>query len=143
MLKLGAYCNFGIAFLHVMLGFAGEKMNRFFGAPEWVLEMLKNGRIGLLLLLTAMAAVFSLFAVYALSGAGSLRRLPLLRTGLITIGAIYSLRGLELIIDVPLVIRLPGRYMQFLVFSLVSLCIGILYLAGTIANWSSIKPTRT
>lgn len=142
MLKLGAYANFGIAVLHIILGFAGEQVNRFFGAPKWVLVMARENRPGLMLLLLGMAGIFSLFAVYGLSGAHLLRRLPLLRTGLIFIGSVYALRGLEVILDVYVILRGSGQYLQFLGFSLVALCVGLLYLGGTIGGWKSLEPLR-
>lgn len=142
LLKLGAYCNFGIAFLHLALAFAGERVNRFFGAPRWVLEMIHDGNIWLYVMFFGMVSLFSVLALYALSGAGSFRRLPLLRTVLVFIGVLYTLRGLEVILDVWIIIRTSGGYVQFLVFSVVALCVGIFYLLGTIGNWQSLRPAR-
>jgi hypothetical protein len=39
-------------------------------------------------------ALFLIFALYGFSGARLVRRVPFLRTGLVTIAAIYGLRGL-------------------------------------------------
>ncbi len=49
------------------------------------------------LITLAITAVLLMWAAYAFSGAGTLPRLPLLRTGLVTITAIYLLRGLILV----------------------------------------------
>ena len=135
MLKLGALCNFAIALAHLLFYFAGERTLRFFGAPRSVIAMQRQGDIKFLLLLVAMAAMFSLFALYGLSGAGALRRLPFLRTVLIAIGVLFVLRGAEVGLDVIIIARYAGRYTQFLGFSLISLCVGLLYLMGTAGVW--------
>jgi hypothetical protein len=137
MLLAGALINGGIAVLHVFLGFAGEATERFFGAPPGVVQLAREGRALLLLLCLGMAGVFGLFALYGLSGAGRLRRLPILRGGLITIGAIYTLRGLALIGDLRRSAAGPGGH-QFAVFSLVALLTGLLMLGGTVLEWKEL-----
>lgn len=94
-----------------------------------------------------MALVFALCGLYALSGAGLLRRLPLLRLGLVTIGAVYTLRGVSF---VPLFLMilgvLPTPYpvpTSALLSSLVALVIGILYLAGLLIGWKTLKGRLT
>jgi hypothetical protein len=114
-------------------------VSRYFGAPE---ELLANP----LMLIVAglfMAVVFGLCGLYAFSGAGSLRRLPLLRLGLIVIGIVYTWRG---IVVFPLLLVLLGYIQtpapllpQALASSAVSLVIGILYLAGAIGNWRNLQ----
>ena len=114
-------------------------VRRYFGAPE---ELLANP----LMLIVAglvMAAVFGLCGLYAFSGAGSFRRLPLLRLGLIVIGGVYTWRG---IVVFPLLLVLLGYIQapvqllpQALASSAVALGIGVLYLAGTIGNWRNLQ----
>jgi hypothetical protein len=64
-------------------------------------------------------------------GAGCIRRLPLLRTGLLVIGGLYTLRGLMLIpgslIALGLVQASESAPPQELFASLVALSIGVLY----------------
>ena len=113
--------------------------SRYFGAPE---ELLANP----LMLIVAglfMAVVFGLCGLYAFSGAGSLRRLPLLRLGLIVIGIVYTWRG---IVVFPLLLVLLGYIQspvpllpQALASSAVALVIGVLYLAGAIGNWQNLR----
>ncbi len=90
-----------------------------------------------------VALIFAIWGLYGLSGAGLLRRLPLLRLALLVIGAIYTLRGLLLI---PLLLASLGLLAspepilpQALLASLVSLLIGCLYLAGTFTAWRDLK----
>jgi len=78
-----------------------------------------------------IGAIVAVFGLYALSGARKIRPLPLLRTGLITITLIYLLRGLLFIPQLPVVMKNP-HLVRFLIFSLISLFVGILYLLGVI-----------
>ncbi|HWN44826.1 MAG TPA: hypothetical protein VNW71_21560, partial [Thermoanaerobaculia bacterium] len=82
--------------------------------------------------------VFAVFALYAFAGAGRFRRLPLLRTGLGVISAIYLVRGLSLL---PELAKYDSGAMlpRHLAFSFTSLVIGLLYLIGTILLWPSLS----
>lgn len=53
----------------------------------------------------SLALVFMAWGLYALSSAGILRRLPRLHTTLLVIGAIYALRGLQLVVDAAALLR--------------------------------------
>jgi hypothetical protein len=63
------------------------------------------------------------------SGAGLIRPMPLLRTALILIGAIYLLRSLVIVTEISMV-QSQGYPFQFVVFSAISLVAGLLYLLG-------------
>jgi hypothetical protein len=131
LLSFGAYANFGVALLHLLLIFGGDKELRYLGAPIWVLRLCRERYPLYVLLLVAVAGVF---ALYALSGAGTMRRLPYLRTGLVAVGALYVLRGL-LVIPQVAIIAVKFRsdyqhYVQFPVMSLAALCVGLCYLLG-------------
>ncbi|MOA47627.1 hypothetical protein D3C78_1702800 [compost metagenome] len=77
-------------------------------------------------LIALMLAVWSL---YALSGAGVIRRLPWLRSGLSGIAAIYLLRGVASPVIMP---AFPENSMTFwVVSSFISLSIGGVYAFGT------------
>jgi hypothetical protein len=151
LLSFGAYANFGVALLHLMFIFGGDKELRYFGAPIWVFKLYHERYPFYVLLLVAVAGVFALFALYALSGAGTMRRLPYLRTGLVAIGALYALRGLLVIPEVAsIAVKFRSGYqrdMQFPVMSLAALCVGLCYLLGVAGTWHSgeggtrMKPT--
>ena len=101
------------------------------------------------LLLTAGLIVTVLFAIaglYGLSGAGVIRRLPLLRTGLIVITLVYIYRGILFIPQFLVTIgALPSPEpipLQYLLSSLVALIIGLLYLVGLIVGWKMISPKK-
>ncbi len=81
--------------------------------------------------------MLALWGLYAFSGAGVIRRLPLLKLVLAIISLIYILRGvlgipLAIYIDHPYLNELEGK-MTFMVFSsAISLVFGLFYLIGLI-----------
>ncbi len=90
------------------------------------------------------ALVLVIFGLYALSGAGSIRRLPLLRLGLIGISSLFLLRGLFLILDVLVVLGvLAGELLvQGTISTLVFLAAGVSFGVGTIMNWRDLQVLR-
>ena len=90
-----------------------------------------------------MALVFAICGLYGFSGAGLIRSLPLLRLGLLVIGAVYTLRGLPFL---PLLFMVLGVLPSpapvpaaALLTSLVALVIGLLYLVGLLIGWKALK----
>jgi len=139
LLQIAGLLSLLVALYQVVLGFS-PALSTYLGAPP---ELLANPA-ALLATSLFVALIFAIWGLYGLSGAGLLRRLPLLRLVLLAIGAIYTLRGLLL---VPLllislgVLASPEPILpQALLASLVSLSIGCLYLAGTFAAWHDLRP---
>ena len=83
------------------------------------------------ILCVVIAAIVALFGLYALSGAGQIRPLPAVRAALITITAVYLLRGLLFIPQLPIVVKNP-HLVRFFLFSLIAFCVGAAYLVGVI-----------
>lgn len=76
------------------------------------------------------------WALYALSGAGVIRKLPLVRLALCVITGIYLLRAVAF---VPLQAYFPGNSMSFwLVSSAICLAIGVVHLLGLRQVWPSL-----
>jgi hypothetical protein len=141
LLKLAGWLSTAIAALHVVIVFLGPPAYRYFGAGEAMARQAEAGSLFPAALTFAVAVVFILFALYAFAGAGTIRRLPLLRTGLVTIGAIYTLRGLLLFPQLTGYLREPPIVApRDLVFSTVSLVIGLLYLVGASRAWAGLRP---
>jgi predicted transporter len=138
LLAIGGGANLAIALLHLVIISIGPPAYIYFGAAE--LAPLAEQRAPMPALVTfLLALIFVAFGLYALSGAGFLRRFPLLAVGLIGIGMIYTLRGLKVIPEEIAFVQeasVPGRAV---VFSAVSLFIGIAYLAGTILHWRYLR----
>lgn len=81
----------------------------------------------------AIASVLLVWACYALSGAGAIRRLPLLKPVLCAITVIYLLRGLGFVVLQPF---FPGNSLTFwLISSGICLLLGLVHLAGLWQRW--------
>lgn len=130
-----------IALLHVFIIFVGAPGYRYFGAGEEIARLAESGSPYPALLTAFVTIFFVLFAVYGLAGAQLLPwKPPLLRTGLVAIGAIYSLRGV-LLAPQAAAFSSGGPLVgaKDLVFSSVSLAIGLLYLWGTWRAWPALS----
>ena len=139
-LTLAGCLSLAVAAFQFILTFS-PTMCRYFGAPE---ELMTGDPLWLYVTSFAATALFAIWGLYGLSGAGRIRRLPLLRTGLLAIGGIYTLRGLLLI---PLLLAVVGLVPaggpvlpQALLASLVALSTGVLYLVGTLGGLQNLKP---
>lgn len=126
-LTIGAVVSLSLAVLHLYMVFKPQ-IWRYFGAGE--LSMLAEQGVRWIAPVTfTIALVFVAWGLYALSGAGFVRSLPLLKTVLIGIGTIYVLRGLAFPGDV--VKAFTNAYsLRFAVFSAVSLLTGLIYMGG-------------
>jgi hypothetical protein len=109
---------------------------KYFGGPD---ELSQTQPVIYALLCMVFAAIVAVIGLYALSGAGKIRRLPLLRTVITITTVIYVLRGLLLIPQIPIVIEHPDL-MRFALFSVISLCVGLVHLAGLIKLFKQGRP---
>lgn len=136
-LVIGGLLSLAASLLHIGVILGGPDWYRFFGAGEAMATMAEQGSMTPALLTLGIAAVLAIWAAYAFSGAGLLPRLPLLRTGLVTISAIYLLRGLVLI---PALVINGSDIMPFVLWSsLIVLVYGLAYAIGTWIAWSSLS----
>ena len=125
------------ALLHVGCIIFGPSWYRFFGAGERLAQLAAAGSAVPTVMTAGIAAVLSLWAVYALSGAGVIARLPLIRVALCAIAGIYLVRGAAGLVFAAVA---PGeRSVAFWVWSsLICLGIGALYLVGTRQVWAAL-----
>ena len=136
-LVAGGVLSLLAALLHLAAIAGGPDWYRFFGAGEEMAQAAARGSPMPALVTSAIAAVLLAWAVYAFSGAGLIRRLPLLRTALIAIAAVYLLRAFAL---VPLLILRPERADSFaIVSSLIVLVYGAAYAIGTWRAWPRLS----
>ena len=139
-LVIGGLLSVAASLLHIGCIIGGPDWYRFFGAGEQMATMAEQGSMTPTLLTLGIAVILAIWAAYAFSGAGLLPRLPLLRTGLVTISAIYLLRGLALI---PALIINRGDLMPFVLWSsLIVLVYGLAYAIGTWQAWPNLRPRR-
>ena len=135
-LKVAAGLSFTMAACQAVIS-VWPAAAEYFQAPPSLL----NDRVRLFVVGEAAALVPMLFGLYALSGAGVIRRLPLLRTALVGIGSLFLLRGLFIILTFLVAlgvlrgqVSLPG-----VASHLVFLSTGIAYLGGAVVNWKTLK----
>ncbi len=124
------------ALLHIAVIVGGAEWYRFFGAGEGMARLAERGSLTPHLITLAIALVLAIWAAYAFAGAGLLRRLPLMRTALLTITAIYMLRGLALFPTLALKPALVDRFTLW--SSIIVLVYGITYAVGTWRAWPTL-----
>lgn len=135
-LLVGATLSALAALLHVAIIFGGAPWYRFFGAGERMARAAEAGHLRPPLITTGIASILALWSLYALSGAGLIAPLPLLRSGLCLITGIYLLRGLAIL---PLLTVARSRSTPFLIWSsLVCLGFGLVHLLGLAQRWNSL-----
>jgi hypothetical protein len=135
-LEVAAGLSFSMAACQVVIS-VWPAAAAYFQAPPKLL----NDRVRLFVVGEAAALIPMLFGLYALSGAGVIRRLPLLRTALVGIGSLFLLRGLFIILTFLVAlgvlqgqVLLPG-----VAGHLVFLSAGIVYLGGAVLNWKTLR----
>jgi len=138
-LKTAAGLSFFMAICQTVISLSPAAA-AYFQAPPPLLE----NRLQLFLVGEGAALILVIFGLYALSGAGSIPRLPLLRVGLVGISSLYLLRGLFFILTLLMILGvLEGEILiQGVISHLVFLAAGIAYTAGTALNWSKMQIHR-
>jgi len=137
-LALAGIICFVLAVFQVMIGFS-PSLSLYFGAPE---ALVKN-IFALIVVSLLVAGVLVVFGLYALSGAGFIRKLPLLKQGLVAISCVFIIRGLLLLPELLVVVGVFDVAIpvapRFVIFSIGSLLIGIIFTAGTLGGWSTLS----
>ncbi len=137
-LVAGGCLSAAAALLHVGVILGGPDWYRFFGAGEAMAQMAESGSPVPALVTTGIAAVLASWSAYAFAGAGLIRRLPLMRTALVSITAIYLLRGLLI---VPVLLK-PNAAAFDVWSSLVVLLYGTVYALGTWRAWDHLSQRK-
>jgi hypothetical protein len=138
LLIAGGGLSLAAAALHVAVIFGGPEWYRVFGAGEAMARAAERGAWQPTMITLGIASVLAVWAAYAFSGAGLIARLPLLRTGLVVISAIYLLRALVL---PHALIFMPEVVTPFLTWSsLIVLVYGVTYAIGTWLAWPTLAP---
>lgn len=136
-LIVGGVLSAAASVLHLAVIVGGPAWYRFFGAGEGMARMAEQGSWTPVVITLGIAGVLAVWAAYAFSGAGLIPRLPLLRTALVLISAVYLLRGLVLI---PAFALNPGGVTPFVLWSsLIVLVYGLAYANGTWTAWPTLS----
>lgn len=137
-LLLGAGLSAIASLAHLGCIVFGASWYRFFGAGEHMARLAEAGSAQATLITAGIVAVLALWSLYALSGAGVIPRLPLLRLALCLITGVYLLRGVAGLV---LAIAAPGErsVVFWIVSSLICLFFGGVHLVGTQQAWGSLS----
>lgn len=138
LLLLASVMSFSGSILHIVVVLIGAPAYQFFGGSELAM-LAESGSLVPAAMTLSLAVIFMVFGLYALSGAGVIRRLPMIGIGLIVIGGIYTFRGLSIIEQTAQLILEPESIqIHKLLYSLISLLTGCAYLLGAIKGWTWI-----
>jgi hypothetical protein len=135
------------ALLHVGIILGGPGWYRFFGAGEHLARLAARGSIYPAVVTACIAAVLGVWTLYALSGAGVIRRLPFLRLALALIAAVYLARGIlgipaVLFVEDPYANELRARMTFMVVSSAICIVLGLCYAAGAVRVWKTSSAPR-
>ncbi|QUM91013.1 hypothetical protein HWV03_20575 [Moritella sp. 36] len=107
-LKLAGIFTLIASFLHIAIIFGGADWYRFFGAGEEMAVMSEQGSIYPTIITSIIALLLAISSIYAISGAGIIKKMPFLKTALFLIAFAFLARGL---IGIPVVLFASSDYM--------------------------------
>ncbi|NMX64431.1 hypothetical protein HBO15_13300 [Pseudomonas sp. WS 5111] len=134
-LLVAAGLNLLVALMHIGVIVKGPSWYHLFGAGERFVRAAKAGRRFPAVVTSGIALVLAAWSAYALSGAGVIDPLPLLRPALCVITLVYLLRGLL----GPFVLAGTGRSTRFIMISS-GICVvyGLVHLVGLAQVWNTL-----
>ena len=126
------------ALLHVGCIIFGASWYRVFGAGKHMVRLAASGSMIPTIITAGITMVLALWSLYALSAAGLIPALPLIRIALCAITGIYLLRGVAGLV---LGAMKPGDQGAafWLWSSIICLSIGVVHLVGTLQVWSQLS----
>lgn len=145
LLLSGGLLTAAASLLHLAIILGGPDWYRFFGAGEEMAQLAARGSIYPTVVTAGIAAVLGTWALYALSGAGVVRRLPFLRPALVLIASIYLARGIlgvpvVLFVEHPYAAELRTKTTFMVVSSAICVLLGICYAVGAAVAWKRALP---
>lgn len=124
------------AILHLAIIVNGAGWYRFFGAGEAMARAAEKGRWTPAIVTVGIAVVLAIWSACALSGAGLLPGVPLLRPALCAITLVYVLRGLAI---VPALVVPRTAATSFWIWSSgICLVFGAAHLIGLVQRWDAL-----
>lgn len=122
------------AFLHLACLFIGAPLFRFLGTEAMAVMYESGNTTEPIIVCILLTSILLTWSAYALSGAGVIRKLPLLRTALVAISLIYIGRALAFPVLVP---YFPENTMAFWYYSSsIVFVMGLLHLIGLVQVWN-------
>lgn len=124
------------AIIHWIAPFIGYDWYAFLGAPRWVLDSVRHQTPAAPVGIVIIGGLMAICGLYSLSGAAVIPRLPLLRTGIVTIALICLARGLLLL---PYLLLVPGTFTAFNVTaSAIWFIAGLGFTIGAVRRWQQL-----
>ena len=147
VLLSGGILTGAASLLHLAIIVGGPPWYRFFGAGERMARLAGRGSLYPAAVTACIALLLGLCALYALSGAGTIRRLPLLRFVLPVAATVYLARGalgipVVLIMDTPYANELKAKMPLMGASSAVCLLLGVCYAVGAASVWKRMAAPR-
>jgi hypothetical protein len=140
LLLAAAVASFGLVLLHLGVIVGGAPAYAYFLAGQDMVRLAEARSFIPTFVTGAIAAVFAVFGTYALAGAGYYT-LPATRILVAAIGCIYTLRGVLIVPEILMVQHLD-RPPRGLVFTAISLVIGVIHLVGVARRWRLLEPAH-
>jgi hypothetical protein len=129
--------SFAASLLHLACIVGGGDWYRFFGAGERMARLDEAGSWTPAIITAVIAIFLAGWGLYALSGAGIVRRVPLLRTGLGAIAIVLLAR--TSFVAIPATWG-PGASFAFMaVTSAITGIMGLTFAVGTTKSWAYMR----
>lgn len=143
LLAIGGALSAAIAAIHLVVIAIGPAAYRYFGSGDRLARSAEAGSLAPAMVTLVIGLLFGLCALYGFSGAGVVRRLPLLRPALMLISIVYLVRGLPAFPQSVAFVMAPSTMpFRYFAFSLMSLIAGFSYAMGTRAAWDWLERER-
>lgn len=124
--------------LHVACIFGGPDWYRFFGAGEAMARATERGSPVPAIMTAVIATILAGWAAYAFSAAGTIMRLPLIRTALLAIAIVLLARAA--LAFVPSAWAPENRTASFMFWSsFACLVMGVVFAVGTWRAWPALR----
>jgi hypothetical protein len=124
------------ALWHLLCIIGGPSWFEFARAPQQIIDSSQHGTLLAPLGTIIVASLMFACTVFSFSGAGFIRKVPLLKPALITISFICTVRAL---IAIPILITPDGYDIWEIVASSVWLYVGVCFIFGTIEQYKLVK----
>ena len=133
------------ALMHLATIIGGPDFYRFMGAGEGMAQMAEDGLAYPAIVTSIIALILFTWSAYAFSGAGVIKRLPLLKICLVLISSILMLRAvfgfifMFISIEHPYLVELQARPVFMITTSSICFIFSVFFITGTYKQWQLIS----
>ena len=127
------------ALWHLLCILGGPSWFEFARAPQQIIDSAQQGTLLAPIGTITVSSLMFACTVFAFSGAGLIRKVPLLKPALITISFICTSRAL---IAIPIMITPDGYDIWEIVASSVWLYVGVCFIVGTTEQYRLVKSAK-